>query len=116
MVVGAGLAGLTTAVFLGDGTPVSPCELLGAHFLVLTGAAGMVRADPAVFAGLGVDSVIQKVGPEALADPDGEWAAACGLGPAGTVLVRPDGVIAWRSRGPAGAGELDKALRTVLAR
>jgi len=43
-------------------------------------------------------------------------AAASGVGPEGTVLVRPDGVVAWRSTGPAGADDLDKALRAMLAR
>jgi putative polyketide hydroxylase len=37
------------------------------------------------------------------------------MGPSsrGTVLVRPDGIVAWRGADP---GELTKALRTVLHR
>jgi hypothetical protein len=31
------------------------------------------------------------------------------------VLVRPDGVVAWRSRGPAGREDLARALETALA-
>jgi 2-polyprenyl-6-methoxyphenol hydroxylase-like FAD-dependent oxidoreductase len=39
-----------------------------------------------------------------------------GLSPGGATLVRPDGVIAWRSRGPAGRDEIERALATALAR
>jgi 2-polyprenyl-6-methoxyphenol hydroxylase-like FAD-dependent oxidoreductase len=99
-----------------SGTSVSPRELLNAHFLVLTGSAVMASAAPGCCAALGVRAMVHEVGPAGLADPDGEWAAASGVGPEGTVLVRPDGVVAWRSTGPAGADDLDKALRAVLAR
>ncbi|MDQ2883835.1 MAG: FAD-dependent monooxygenase [Actinomycetota bacterium] len=99
-----------------NGTPVSPRALLGAHFLLLTGSAEMTLAAPGVFDALGLQAVVHKVGPDGLLDPGGAWATASGVGPTGTVLVRPDGVVAWRAPGPAGAGDLDKTLRTVLAR
>jgi 2-polyprenyl-6-methoxyphenol hydroxylase-like FAD-dependent oxidoreductase len=44
------------------------------------------------------------------------FAGAYGLEPGGATLVRPDGVIAWRSRGPAGRDELAGALATAFAR
>ncbi|PZS14048.1 MAG: hypothetical protein DLM60_19790, partial [Pseudonocardiales bacterium] len=75
-----------------------------------------IPVSPGVFDALGLQAVVHKVGPDGLLDPGGAWATASGLGPTGTVLVRPDGVVAWRTPGPAGAGELDKTLRTVLAR
>ncbi|WP_169944395.1 hypothetical protein [Microbispora sp. H11081] len=50
-------------------------------------------------------------GPE-LGDPDGRFPAAYGITSAGAVLVRPDGIIAWRSPGEAGLAELEGALRT----
>ena len=31
-------------------------------------------------------------------DLDGSWAKLCGVGPAGVVLVRPDGIVAWRAQ------------------
>jgi putative polyketide hydroxylase len=37
------------------------------------------------------------------------------LSASGATLVRPDGVVAWRSRGPAGREELARALATALA-
>jgi hypothetical protein len=39
--------------------------------------------------------------------------APLGAAPGDTVLVRPDGVVAWRGRDP---GDVGAALRTVLAR
>jgi len=44
------------------------------------------------------------------------FAPAYGLEPGGATLVRPDGVVAWRSRGPAGREALAAALATALAR
>src|SRR3954464_13712096 len=43
------------------------------------------------------------------------FAAAFGLSAGGATLVRPDGVIAWRSRGPAERAEVERALATALA-
>jgi putative polyketide hydroxylase len=43
------------------------------------------------------------------------FAAAYGLSPGGATLVRPDGVVAWRSRGPAEHAEVEEALATALA-
>jgi hypothetical protein len=42
------------------------------------------------------------------------FAEAYGLSPGGAVLVRPDGVVAWRSRGPAERSEIAHALATAL--
>jgi hypothetical protein len=44
------------------------------------------------------------------------FAEQYGLAPGGAALVRPDGVVAWRSRGPAGRDEVARALATALAR
>jgi 2-polyprenyl-6-methoxyphenol hydroxylase-like FAD-dependent oxidoreductase len=38
-----------------------------------------------------------------------------GLLPGGATLVRPDGVVAWRSRGPVGRPEIARAVATALA-
>src|SRR5918911_3828519 len=43
------------------------------------------------------------------------FAEAYGLAPGGATLVRPDGVVAWRSRGPAEHSEIERALATALA-
>ena len=43
------------------------------------------------------------------------FAAAYGLSAGGATLVRPDGVVAWRARGPAGRDAIAGALATALA-
>ena len=43
------------------------------------------------------------------------FADTYGLSAGGATLVRPDGVIAWRSRGPAGHPEIARAVATALA-
>ncbi|WP_028923720.1 FAD-dependent monooxygenase [Pseudonocardia acaciae] len=121
----------------GPGGPVSPRQLLGPHFLVLTGAPdGLSAAEKAaaeldvplraysVRAGAGADAgagsgsgpgagIDAAIGPNELVDPDGGWARRSGVGTGGTVLVRPDGLVAWRGPDPA---ELGAALRAVLRR
>ena len=42
------------------------------------------------------------------------FAAAYGLADGGAILVRPDGVVAWRSRGSAGREEIAAALGKVV--
>lgn len=58
-------------------------------------------------------------GPDAELTPEGgtDWSAAHGTTPAGAVLVRPDGFVAWRSSGPVpdAASALRHALTTLLA-
>jgi hypothetical protein len=100
----------------GPGGPVSPRRLLGPHLLVLTGAPDGVAAAEAAAAELGVPLRAHPVGPHGLADPDGEWARRAGVGARGSVLVRPDGVVAWRTADDLDPADLVKTLRVVLHR
>ena len=88
-------------VVLPDGR--STLDLFGSG-LVLLRAAGDGVDD---WAPDGVDSHV--IG-------SGSFAENYGLSAGGAVLVRPDGVVAWRSRGPAGRDEIERALATALAR
>jgi hypothetical protein len=58
------------------------------------------------------------VGPEdpgdGLTDRDGAWASAFGVGAEGAALVRPDGVVAWRSVGAPQDGTHAEWLLDVL--
>jgi len=56
----------------------------------------------------------QVGGAGGFADPEERWADALGLSPAWSVLVRPDGCMAWRRRGAGSAAALEEALSTVL--
>jgi putative polyketide hydroxylase len=51
-------------------------------------------------------------------DVTGRFGSSHGIGPAGAVLVRPDGFVAWRQpAGPEATGEtLERALTAILAR
>ncbi|GLW21330.1 hypothetical protein DI270_033190 [Microbispora triticiradicis] len=101
-----------------EGVPVSSRDLFGTAFTLLAGPAGepweKAAAEAARRTGVTVGThVVGAAG--GLGDPEGRFTAAYGITAEGASLVRPDGVVAWRSRGPAAAGELEAALRTVLA-
>src|SRR4051812_5699111 len=81
----------------------STLDLFGSRFVVLRPAGDEVDD----WAPPGVASHV--IDAEAFAE-------AYGLSAGGATLVRPDGVIAWRSRGPGGRPDLERALTTALAR
>lgn len=85
----------------------------GRHFVLLTGTHGTSWAGGATQAArnLGIALPVQVLGDEA----DG-WAAAHGVTESGAVLVRPDGIIAWRRADVGDPMEIERALRTVLDR
>jgi 2-polyprenyl-6-methoxyphenol hydroxylase-like FAD-dependent oxidoreductase len=87
----------------------SVIDLFGTDLVLLTGPdAGSWRAAmPAGVVGHRID--------------DPEWARRYGTGPAGAVLVRPDGHVAWRAAGPAtsataAAAAVESAAAAVLGR
>ena len=104
----------------GDGGRRSTIDLYGRRFVLLAGADGAdwTRAAGAVSRALGVPLDAYRFGVE-LRDAGGvDGAAAHGIAPAGALLVRPDGFVAWRGAGAAAdpAAELDRALRAILGR
>src|SRR3954464_328750 len=80
----------------------STLDLFGSQFVVLRPA------------GDGVDDWAPPGVASHVVDADG-FGEAYGLSAGGATLVRPDGVIAWRSRGPADRADLERALATALA-
>ena len=87
-------------VVLADGR--STLDLFGSQFVVLRAA------------GDGVDDWAPPGAASHVIDAE-PFAEAYGLSAGGATLVRPDGVIAWRSRGPADRPEIARALATALA-
>jgi putative polyketide hydroxylase len=75
-----------------------------------------VAQDAAHELGVALESLV--VGGTELTDPERVFFDAYGLSGAGAVLVRPDGVVGWRSVNVAGgsAGALREALRRLLCR
>jgi len=79
---------------------ISTIDLMGAHFLLMTGANGEPWRRAAQAIGqLWPPLVAHTIGENAdVSDPEGNWQAAYGIEADGAVLVRPDGYVAWRSR------------------
>nr|WP_272922552.1 FAD-dependent monooxygenase [Streptomyces sp. SID5785] len=103
-----------------DGREISALDLFDRVPVLLAGPGGTAweRAahEAADRAGVRVD--VRRVADDALADPAGGWGTAYGVGPEGAVLVRPDGVVAWRSAGGREnpGAVLDDVLQALLAR
>lgn len=47
-------------------------------------------------------------------DSGGYWSQVKGVKEGGAILVRPDGIVGWRSFSPGGADEIDRALDILL--
>lgn len=104
-----------------DGAAIALHDVVRSGFVVLAGERGdrWCEAAAAVAADLGVAVDAYRVGDEGdLVDAAGEFARAYRLGPDGAVLVRPDGVIAWRSEGAVRGhrAAVESAVRQILVR
>jgi putative polyketide hydroxylase len=86
----------------------------GKTFTLLAGADGRRWADAAAAIGRRGELALPaiRIGGDAI-DVAGRFASVYGVGPEGAVLVRPDGFIAWRARGPL--ADPERTLREVLS-
>ncbi len=95
------------------GNSISTLDLFGGNFTLLSGPEGDAWRGAARTAApaLGVDVDVHSIGEPAFPE-------AYGITPAGAVLVRPDGFVAWRAKTAEGASAevIGHALRTVLCR
>lgn len=94
-----------------DGAEVSTLDLVDRRPVLLAGpdAAAFVRAAESLPERLDVF----RVGGD-IEDPDGRFTAAYGIEPDGAVLVRPDGMVAWRAR--TTVGDPGRAVAGAMAR
>jgi 2-polyprenyl-6-methoxyphenol hydroxylase-like FAD-dependent oxidoreductase len=94
----------------GDAGTVSTLDLVSNEFAVLTGSAGAPWCEAAD--GLAAEQPGLGLRAHFV---DGAVADACAITPAGAVLVRPDGFVAWRTAAavPDAAGALGDALRSI---
>jgi 2,4-dichlorophenol 6-monooxygenase len=106
-----------------DGARCSTLDLLAeGSFVLIAGedGAGWCEAARAVAAERGVPLAAVRIGHATgdYRDPRCAWLARREIGPRGTVLVRPDRFVAWRSLGAAAdpRGALERAFAQVLAR
>jgi hypothetical protein len=103
-----------------DNENVSTLDLFGHGFCLLAGATGERWVDAAIAIGrtnaIPMSAFAVNGAQSALAGKD--WAAAYGVDESGAVLVRPDGHIAYRSKGTVEnhALALHDALAVCLCR
>jgi 2,4-dichlorophenol 6-monooxygenase len=104
-----------------DGRRISTLDLVGKGlFTLVTGIAGKVWAEATKSLDLPfLRTVI--IGLPGAQDSYCNWHAVREIEEAGAVLVRPDGMVAWRSHGPAqdtaqAKQQLGEALTAVLDR
>jgi 2-polyprenyl-6-methoxyphenol hydroxylase-like FAD-dependent oxidoreductase len=103
-----------------DGSEVSTLDLFGRHFVMAAGPGGETWCSAAVAASdrLGLPLDVHLVGGPELADPAGRFPEAYGISRSGAVIVRPDGVVAWRAADAGGASEdvIHDVLATLVSR
>lgn len=83
-----------------DGDEVSTIDFSDGRLVLLAAGGSWVDAARDVSVELAIELVAYVVGRDenaGLRDTVGGWAEACGVGPDGAVLIRPDGHVAWRS-------------------
>ena len=102
------------------GAAVSTHDLPGNGFALIAGAGGHGWREAASdLAAAGAPLKSYRVGPDGdLADPGGRFEAAVGIGAAGALLLRPDGVIGWRVAGPQAdpRAQLDEVMARLTFR
>jgi putative polyketide hydroxylase len=102
------------------GEQISTLDLFDRNFALLAGPEGNAWTEAARDGSkpLGINLDIHKIGENGLTDPRGECPAAYGISPAGAVMVRPDGFVAWRAKTDDGASpeRIKSALATLLCR
>ncbi|MEV2255305.1 FAD-dependent monooxygenase [Streptomyces sp. NPDC050147] len=99
-----------------QGQPLSTLDLFSRSMVLLTGpeAENWAAAGQAAAQRLGITLGVVRIGsPEGPSDPSGQWPGTFGVTARGAVLVRPDGVVAWRA--PAGHETPDAVLAHALA-
>jgi 2-polyprenyl-6-methoxyphenol hydroxylase-like FAD-dependent oxidoreductase len=102
-----------------DGARISTIDLFGPPFVLLAGRRGGAWRDAATrLASPSRPALVAYTigGDDGLTDVDGTWQKLYAIDDAGAVLVRPDGHVAWRSRGGSAdpAGTLQAALDGIL--
>lgn len=100
---------------------VSILDLFGQHFVLLTGEDGTTWLDAAKVVKQRLDLALTtyRIGRSGdLVDTEDQFSSRYRITADGAVLVRPDGFVAWRTRGskPDPEQALEQTLRQILAR
>jgi 2-polyprenyl-6-methoxyphenol hydroxylase-like FAD-dependent oxidoreductase len=96
-----------------DGEPLSTLDLAAPGFTLLAGSQGAAWAEAARSAGI---VRIHRIGTGGeLRAPPGTFESAAGIEPDGALILRPDGVVAWRARTTGSSNDLDRSLRRLAS-
>ena len=101
------------------GSTVSTVDFFGRDWVLLTGTEGGVWHEAAKHVADRLGIIVRTVGlGPGLTDPDDRLVSVYGIGHGGASLVRPDGVVAWRTDFEVAdaAGTLQTVLTRLLAR
>jgi hypothetical protein len=100
-------------VWLDTSCTRSTLDEFGTGFVVITDPAGAASAEAAIARSTATGIPVRQLVP-----PDEAWREVYGVAAGGGVIVRPDGHIAWRSRGRLeSSGEhVGAALLAAVAR
>jgi putative polyketide hydroxylase len=103
------------------GQLISTLDLLWRGFVLLTGPDGRAWYEAAnrLAGRLDIELEAYRVGPSGdLLDPECYWHEAAGVAPDGALLMRPDGIVAWRSweSVPEPERVLEQVMMRVLCR
>ena len=103
-----------------NGVPVSTHDLPDNGFALLAGAGGRSWTEAAdALAAAGIPLKAHRIAPDGdLANPDGRFEKTVGIGAQGALLLRPDGVIGWRTAGshPDPRAKLDDLMKQLTFR
>ena len=96
-----------------DGEPLSSLDLAGRGFTLVAASRGEAWTAAARTANAGRPLETCRIGAD-LVDPSGRFETTTGIGVEGALLLRPDGVVAWRT--PTSHPDPKTRLREVLER
>ncbi len=103
-----------------NGVPVSTLDLPENAFALLAGAGGHSWTQAAhALAAAAIPLKAHRIAPDGdLVNPDGRFENTVGIGAQGALLLRPDGVIGWRSAGshPDPRAKLDDVMQQLTFR
>jgi 2-polyprenyl-6-methoxyphenol hydroxylase-like FAD-dependent oxidoreductase len=103
-----------------NGVSVSTHDLLDTGFVLLAGAGGRNWTEAGnALAAAGIPLRAHRIASDGeLSNPDGRFEKTVGVGAQGALLLRPDGVIGWRTRGPHAnpRARLDEVMRRLTFR
>lgn len=105
-------------VYLDTGANRSTLDLFGNRFVLVCGGDGSAwqRAALALLRTTGLAIDVAALDEPACADAAATWRNVTAIGTDGALLVRPDGLIAWRAKTGAEAAALPEVTRTLLHR